>query len=99
MTSGRRIDAMCISLRLRGASLALAAAWLGAWGAGPAVAQMGGFGTAGGGMEGGMGQGDQVQFAPTRPLPPHPVSAEAARTWLKLQQVVNVPFKDETSLG
>lgn len=50
---------------------------------------MGGFGGIGGG---------EVQILPIVKRPPHPLSAEAARTWLRLQQPANLPFKDETPL-
>lgn len=77
-------------------------------GGGPAMAQLGGAGAAAqpgnpgtmGDVMGGFGGvgGGEAQFLPIVKRPPHPLTAEAARTWLQLQQKVKLPFKDETPL-
>jgi hypothetical protein len=73
-----------------------------------ARAQFGGMVSGMGGGMRGMGQkmgegqsgGDQesVRPVPIHLHPPHPLSASAARTWLKLQQTVAIPFEKEATL-
>jgi hypothetical protein len=75
---------------------------------GVASAQFGGMGGLGGGAQtqgqagGGadaMGGSDESQFVAHGRRPPHPLSAAAATTWLKLQQPTTVAFSDGVTLA
>jgi hypothetical protein len=88
---------MSVTSRLRGSVAALVALVAVLSFSARSQAQFGGMGGMGG-APGGVGGADESQLPAIHPRPPHPLSAAAAQTWLKLQQPVPMPFGNETPL-